>query len=640
MDPGCPSNPAFPEYKLMSHNSGAAHITEAFRLAQTFHRSGQLAQAAPLYREILKTHPAHFDSLHMLALLEYQSGRGEESIRLLDRALAIRPDAVSAMANRGNVLVAMKRYEEALDSFDRALALRSNDAELYRNRGVVLRELGRYEDALADYDRALALSPDNAEACNNRGNVLVSLSRPKDAIASFDRALALRPDLAQAHLGRGNALQKLGRYDEALTSYSRATEIRPDYAEAYSNRGNLLSELNRMEEALPSYDRALALRPDNAGGYYSRGNVLRELNRFEESLSDYERALTLRPGLIEAYAGRSILMVYLRRFKEAGEDIDRILALQPEYPEARYIDGICRLLRGDFEPGWHGYEWRRKIRQGEGMRAFTQAPWRGRDDLAGKAILLYAEQGHGDTIQFCRYAKHVADRGARVLLEVQPALKSLLARLAGPVQTLAAGEPLPSFDFHCPLMSLPLAFGTTLQTIPADVPYLAPSQAGVQAWQARLGRTNSLRVGLAWSGRSAHKNDYNRSIHLAALDPILSTGASFVSVQKEARAHDQDTLASNPQIRHFGDQLHDYDDTAALIDSLDLVITVDTSVAHLAGALGKPVWILLPYNPDWRWMLEREDSPWYPTARLFRQPQIGDWDSVIRRVAETLRKLL
>ncbi|MBK8163476.1 MAG: glycosyltransferase family protein [Gammaproteobacteria bacterium] len=582
------------------------NTVEAFRQAQALHRAGQLPQAAALYRGIVQAEPHNFDALCMLALLEYQFGRGEESLRLLDRALAVDPSSVNAICNRGNVLMAMRRHEEALASMDRALALQPGIAEVHFNRGVILQALMRQQEALAAYERALALKPGYAEAWLNRGNALETLSRTDEALASYERAAALRPELAPVHFNRGNILRKLGRKEEALESYGRVLALKPDYAEAWNNRGNVLRELNCPEAALPDIERALALRPEYADAWLNRGIILDVLSRREEALDCFRR----------------------------------VIALQPDHAEAHYCISLQRLLNGDFRQGWAEYEWRWKVADTGIPPDYPQPLWLGREDLDGRGILLHAEQGFGDTLQFCRYARLVADRGARVILQVQPSLASLLARLAGPAQIVAQGAPLPPFDLHCPLMSLPLALGTDLQSIPAGIPYLSADTAKVAAWRTRLGTGNTPRVGLAWSGRPTHRNDTNRSIRLQELAPLLDAGATFVSLQKEVREEDRASLASMPGIRHFGDALQDYDDTAALIECLDLVVTVDTSVAHLAGALGKPVWILLPSNPDWRWLLQREDSPWYPTARLFRQARINDWNNPISNVASALVEFL
>ncbi len=270
-------------------------------------------------------------------------------------------------------------------------------------------------------------------------------------------------------------------------------------------------------------------------------------------------------------------------------------------------------------------------------RSFSAPQWFGAEPIRGKTILLHAEQGLGDTLQFVRYVSRVAAQGARVVLEVQPALKDLISGIEGPAEVIARGEDLPEFDIHCPLLSLPLAFGTRLDTIPADIPYLTVPPDRITAWSSHLERSALHRVGLAWSGGRTHRNDHNRSIALTHLAPLFADPQiQFVSLQQELRDGDLEILQANPQIVHFGDELHDFADTAAVVSELDVVISVDTSVAHLAGALGKPVWILLPFAPDWRWLLDRKDSPWYPTARLFRQPKIADWDGVIECVRQEL----
>jgi Flp pilus assembly protein TadD len=435
---------------------------------------------------------------------------------------------------------------------------------------------------------------------------------------------------------RGNVLRHKKSFDAALDSYDRGLALRPDSAEVLCNRGIVLRELKRFDEALASYDRALAIRPDYADALNSRGIVLRELGRLDEALANVDRALAIRPGFAEALTSRGTTLIELKRLDEALASFRRAQAVRPDYADAHWGESFCQLLAGDFGAGWEKYEWRWRTGQAA-LRQFLQPLWLGDQDVAGKTVLLHAEQGNGDTIQFCRYATVLAERGARVVLEVQPALKSLLSCLIGVQQVVATGEPLPEFDFHCPLLSLPLACGTTLQTIPARVPYLTPAPGLVQDWRTRLA-TDGPRIGLAWSGNKQHGNDRNRSIALRRLAPLLDCGATLVSLQKGPRDDDRAWLAEHPEVLRYSD-FPDFADTAALISLLDLVISVDTSVAHLAGAMGKPVWILLPaVGLDWRWLLERDDSPWYPTARLFRQRAIGDWDSVINRVADELRK--
>ena len=609
-------------------------LAEAYAL----HQAGRLAEAEQAYNQILATQPDHFDSLHLLGIVFHQRGDHAQALRHIDRALKINPNNIPALNNRGIALRELKRFEEALASYDRALELWPGYADALLGRGSALKELKRFEEALASYDRALTLRPGLAEAHANRGNVLHALKRFEEALASYDRALALRPDLAEAHANRGSALHALERFEEALASHDRALALRPDNAEARYNRGNALHALKRFDEALADYERALALRPDYVEVLANRGITLHELKRFEAALESQDRALAVRPDYAEAFVNRGVTLHELKRFEEALASYDRALALRPDFAQAHYNEAVCRMLTGDFDRGWQKLEWGWDTEQLKNLkREFSQPLWLGSDEIAGKTILLHGVHGFGDTIQFCRYVPHVAERGARVILEIQEPLRALMGTLPGAAQIVSRGEPLPDFDLHCPLLSLPLAFGTRPATIPAQTPYLRALPQAVMDWNARLGPRQRPRIGLAWSGRPEHNNDRNRSMRLSALlSPLAGFEATYVSLQREVRADDAPVLQGRSDILHFGEDLTSYADTAALIANLDLVISVDTSVAHLAGALAKPVWILLPFIPDWRWLLDREDSPWYPTARLFRQDETRGWDSVMARVHAAL----
>lgn len=494
------------------------------------------------------------------------------------------------------------RFEEAEQLCQQILAAKSDFFDAIHLLAITESSLGKKDKALASCDRALALWPDHAEVLSNRGVILLDLKRFEEALASFDRALAARPDFAQALSNQGNALHQLNRFEEALASLDRALALRPDFAEALSNRGNTLHEMSRFDEALASLDRALLAQPDYPEALFNRGNSLCGLARFDEALASYDRALKLRP----------------------------------DYAEAHYHVALTSLLMGDFDRGWKNYERRWKTEQlRNNKRNFPQPLWLGSNEIAGKTILLHAEQGFGDTIQFCRYLPWVAQRAAQVVLEAPEPLRDLMATFAGSARIATRGEPLPNFDLHCPLLSLPLAFGTRVNTIPAATPYLCVSAPAIKKWNVKLGLRQRPRIGLAWSGRPTHRNDRNRSIELSALLPILNFAAEFVSLQRDVRPDDA-TILGRSNIMHFGEELNDFSDTAALILNLDLVISVDTSVAHLAGALAKPVWVLLPFIPDWRWLFDRNDSPWYPTARLFRQDSGRSWDDVIEHVHSAL----
>ena len=593
---------------------------------------------------MLAIQPRHFDALHLLGLIAYQTGNYSQAVELIGAAIGLNPGVAAAYSNRGLALQELKRLDEALDNYDHALRLKPDYAEAYRNRGDALQALGRPAEALDSYDRALALSPGHAEVYSNRGGALQALGRLDEALDSYDRALELEPDLAEAHRSRGNTLRKLDRLDEALDSYDRALKLRPDFAEVYGMRGNVLQALTRFDEALDSYDRALELKPDHAEAYNNRGGALQALGRLEEALDSYDRALEFKPDYAQAHSNRGNALQGQKRLYDALESYGRALKFAPDLAEAHLNLSLCRLLMGDFERGWQGYEWRWRSAPVE--KRFGKAPvfaqplWLGGQSLQGKTILLHGEQGLGDTLQFCRYATMVRDLGARVIMEVPGPLSALLNNLAGVAQLVETGRTLPEFDCHCPLLSLPLAFRTALSDLPSFDRYVASDPHKVAAWAAKLGERTRPRVGLVWSGSPVHDNDRNRSIALSDMVERLPRQYQYVSLQKETRNADREALGARADILRFEGQLDDFADTAALCELMDVVVSVDTSVAHLAGALGKPVWILLPFMPDWRWLLDREDSPWYPSARLFRQDSIGDWSGALEKVrAALLRRL-
>jgi tetratricopeptide (TPR) repeat protein len=649
-------------------------LSQLFNQAADLHRRGDFAAAERFYLQVLAAKSGHFDALQMLGLLRYQQGRFPEALALIGAALRTNPDFPPALLNYGLVLEALERPAEALASYDRALALQPDFAEALYHRGVVLRrrerpaealasleralavkpdyveahldrgyalqDLQRSADALASYDWALALRPDHARAHYNRGSVLRELQRPAEALVSFNRALALRPDYVEAFNNRGLALSQLQRPAEALASFDRALGLRPDHARALNNRGNTLQDLKRPAEALASYDKALAIQPRYAQAHYNRGIVLRDLHRPAEALASLERALAIDPSHVDALNNRGVVLRELNRPGEALASYDRALSLDPGYAEAHSNRSCLRLLLGDFERGWEEFEWRWQTPAcAPWRRDFLQPLWHDAESLTGRTILLHAEQGFGDAIQFARYAPLVAARGAEVVLEVPAPLTALFARIEGVSAVVERGEPLAAFDCHCPLLSLPLAFKTGLETIPARIPYLSAGEDRVRAWRQRLSETGMRRIGIAWAGNPSFKGDQTRSIGLARLSPLLATpGVAFFALQRDLRDGDRDILRSNPHVTPLGDAVEDFGDTAAIMAGLDLVISSDTSVAHLAGALGRPVWVLLQHVADWRWLRDRPDSPWYPSARLFRQPQLDDWESVIRQVTDALAR--
>ncbi len=640
-------------------------VRQALAQASSLQRSGRTAQAEQVCEAILRARPSEPIALQLLGVCRLQRGAFAAAEQAFAASLRVQPFQVAALTNRGIALHAMKRYEEALACYSHALALEPRQPATLNMRGLALVELARFDEALSSFDRALQIAPDLAEAWCNRGNALTQLQRLEEALASLDRAEALRPDYGQALSNRSIVLNLMRRHDEALVAADRAVALLPASAVVHRNRADALSGLSRTGEALAAYERAVELDPNDVHIVTSRAILLTVLGRHEEARRDHDRTLALlvereraiarqigaadpaaaapphlRRLLAQTHYHRGQLLTDLARFAEAIESLDTATRWQPDHVEAHVSAALNRLRLGDFEHGWAGFEWRRRRADADRiLRRFDRPDWHSDEDSNGLRVLLHAEQGFGDSIQFCRYAPLVAERGAHVCLIVQPELKSLLASLPG-VEVIGNGEALPPFERHCPLMSLPFAFHTTLQTVPARIPYLKADPASVRQWHAlleeRARESGRLpRIGAVWAGSPRHANDRARSVPLHAFRSLFGRAAQFINLNKQLVAADADTLESH-SVWCPGDLLVDFAQTAALVENLDLVVTVDTSVAHLAGALGRPVWILLGVPTDFRWMLERDDSPWYPTARLFRQRARGDWDELIRRTGAAL----
>ena len=628
----------------------AEALQALFNEGLALHQAGRLDEARERYDAVLAADPDHFDALHLKGVTCIQAGQLLRGAELIERATRIKPLVAAAHGNLANALNGLGRHEEALASCDRAIALTPDYAEAHGNKGLALYQLGRVEEALASYGRVVSLRPNLAKAHYNQAVMLRELERLEPAVASFDRAIALDPNAAEAHGGRGIALRELGRAEEALVSCGRAIALNPAYAEAHLNQAIALRELRRVEEALAAYDRAIALKLDYAEAHSNRGNALCDLQRYGEALIGYERAIALKPDYAEAYRNRGVLLMDFRRLEDAVADFDRAIALKPDYAQAHYNRAVSRLMAGDYAQGWAEYEWRWQAGQGGAARAPTAPLWLGGENLKGRTILLHAEQGLGDVLQFCRYVPKVAALGARVVLEVYPGLDRLLASLEGVNAVVVRGRRLPPHTLQTPLASLPLALGAAGPD-EGQGAYLSADPQAAAAWAARLAADGaSLRVGLCWAGGTrpdqavADAVDRRRSLPLEAFAPLAEIeGVQFYSLQKGPPAAQlAQAMArgwSGPPIIDLTEALNDFADTAALVANLDLVITCDTSTAHLAGALGKPVWILNRFDACWRWLTDRAESPWYPSARLFRQPTPADWGSVVEMVRGELAAL-
>jgi len=625
-------------WRLQLMNPAAAALETKFREASALHQQGKLADADRIYNEILRRQPNHFDALHRLAVIAAQTGQPQRSVELFRRAIKLDAKIPAVHRNLGMALFEMRRFTEALASYDRAIALKADYTECFNSRGLALRELKRPAEALAAYDKAIALRPEFAEAHLNRGLALQDLQRPTEALAAYDKAITLNSYLPEAHYGRGCVLEQLSRPAEALAAYEKAIALRPVFAEAHTGRGNILQAMRRLEEALASHDQAITLKPDFAEAHNNRSIALTYMMRLTEALASCEKAIALTPNYAEAHNNRGNILQDLKCFEEALAAYEKAIALKHDYAVAYNNRAYLLLLMGRLDEGWREHEWRKKKRDEPiASKTYDQPLWLGEENIEGKIIFVWWEQGFGDTIQFCRYAKLLEARGSRVVISVQQPLLALVNSISPTIKVLE--HDATEFDYHCPLMSLPLAFRTSLNSIPSEPRYLAADAELRLAWENRLLPKTKPRIGAVWSGSASH-GIYNRSMPLETFMALLHPGADWICLQKEINDNDVAILRQDDRLTFFGDDLRDFSDTAAVVDLLDLVITIDTSTAHLAGALGKPVWLLLPYNADWRWLLDRNDSPWYPSIRLFRQREIGNWKHVVDDVKTELRTLL
>ncbi len=535
------------------------------------------------------------------------------------------------------------------------LAAPPTSAEAHHLLGIIHAKKHDFLAAIAAYEQAIALSP-KATYYNSYGIALKARAQLQEAVAFFQKALSLSPALPSLHanlastlqhiqsapltaqdwLRRGITQQGLGLQQEALESSEQAIRCNGEMFEAWNYRGIALKGLGLFDAAIESFQQALRIAPKNPDILKNCAITLLCAERFADSSAMLTAALRISPDNPTLHFINGTLLKEWERPDAALDAFARALALDPALVEAEWRASLCHLQLGNFANGWKRFEARTRIGEWQDNSNLRSRPcWTGAEDVNGKTIYVYAEQGLGDTIQFAKYASKLSCHGVRVILSIPRVLRGLLANLPGIGEIVCEGDPLPAFDYYCPMMSLPERLALDFPAIDGR-PYLQADPESLVKWRARLGKQSTPRIGLCWSGNPAHKKDRQRSLGLAPLSSLLTGNAEYHCLQKDIRENDQQLLDQLPQIRVHSQQLADFSDTAALLSLMDLVITVDTSIAHLAGALGKEVWILLPSNPDWRWLLDRQDSPWYDSARLFRQAQYGDWNSVLDEVREAL----
>ena len=556
----------------------------------------ELAEAC--YRKILKVDPTSSEARQMLRLLGAEAGLDQASTPSLNATLTDDPGTLN---NRAGSYLAEGKIQPAIDCFRRVVELRPDSAQAHQHLGGALERLGDLQAAANSYQRAVALQPDSPDLYCHLARVLFQGGAPQSAAELYQRALALDPKRYEIYNDLGLVLTNLGNFGAAIEAFRRSLRLNPRSAKTIASLGYL---------------------------FECKGDLI-------SAADAYRDAIKLDPELVAAYGDLGFVLYGLGELAEAADCFHRLRALRPDSAEATANLGLIHLLQGDLSLGWAEYESREKVGIGDDRR-LVQRRWKG-EAFGGERILLYAEQGLGDTLQFVRYVPLVAARGGQIVLEVQPELRRLLAGTDGASYVVSRGETLPEFTWQCPLVSLPLAFGTELNTIPAKVPYVCPDPPQVAAWQKRL-QGNTRRIGLAWDGNPSMHRDRLRSIPLEQLVPLMNVPCTtFYSLQL-GPGREQVIQIPDARIVDLAADLKDFADTAAIVANLDLVISVDTSVAHLAGAMGKPVWILLNKGCDWRWLLEREDSPWYPTARLFRQTTAGEWQEVVNQIEHALRQ--
>ena len=592
----------------MENNKFPADFNRDFSLAVQLHRAGELPKAAIIYKKLLAYSPSNSQILSLLGTVELFENNLDSGIELLKKSLKINPNQKDVRINYSNALILLGRLDEALESSDEAVRLSPNDFDLIKARAILLYDLKRPNEALESYNKAILINQNDPDVFNNRAVIL----------------------------------QELNQMDLALESYNKAISINSNDPEMFNNRAALFKKLKKFDLALESCKASINLDSKNSAVYFTRGNIYLELCQLDKALTDYDTSISLNPTNPECHLNRGVLLGALRKYREAIESFDQTIFLQKDCSEAYANKAIFKLLLGDYKEGWSLYEWRWKVEDRPIRIHSSQHLWLGERSLENKTLLIYFEQGFGDLIQFSRYANMAINLGAKVIFEVPRNMTSMLSTLEGSVEIIEFGNPLPNYDYEIPLMSLPLAFGTELTSIPNKMPYLFADEIKKYDWKRILGAKEIPKIGICWSGSRGHKLDAypwsRRYISFEKINCLFELPFEFHVLQTEFR--DDDVVEERFENVYFHQNvLLNFSDTAALIENLDLVISVDTSVAHLAGALGKPVWITLPYSADYRWMIDRNDSPWYPTARLFRQSISGDWDSVIKEVQSELVKL-
>lgn len=609
------------------------------------HRAGKLAEAHALYHKILEQNPLHADSLNLLGLIAMRAGDNATAVDLIGKAISIREDAPPFHFNIAAAYINQSKLPEAARHYERAIALNPDYAEALSNLGYVYIQQKKYDQAIERLNKAIDLNPNYAHARNNLGIALKEQGKFDEAIPCFEKALQLKPDFIQAHNNLGLILRYQRKPAEAIEHYMIALGHNPNYIEARNNLGNALRDLGKLEEAKAEFERVIHLKPDTHEAQSNLGNVYKDLGQHELAIAHYNKAIEANPNFATAYFNVATSKHETRHLDEAMACYERALAIQPDYGDALWNQSLLLLLKGDYEKGWKQYE-QRWLKKDMPFHGYDKPLWDGAR-FDGKTILLHGEQGLGDSLQFIRYAKPVKRQGGKVIVVCPPTLQRIFESIEEIDQVVPEGAPIPDYDLQAPLLSLPMIFKTTLETIPAEVPYLSAPQDLMNAWAERLRPYTNLKVGLVWAGNprkfhaESHAIDRRRSMTLEQFAPLANIpNVTLFSLQKGEPAQQAKNPPHGMTLIDFMDEIDDFAGTAALIANIDLIVSVDTSVVHMAGALAKPVWMLSRFDGCWRWLLDRDDSPWYPTMRLFRQTKAGEWQPVIKDVQKALAKFV
>jgi tetratricopeptide (TPR) repeat protein len=612
-------------------------------LGVAYRNMNELDPAAECFEEALRIDPEFVDSYYNLGNLCQERGQCDLGAEYYRRAIQLRPSHTGAWNGSGECLLTLGRRDEAIEAFRNAVTHDPNHVDAHRHLGILLRAQGRTEDALRHLRRVVELEPASGEAHNDVGAMLLDMDRTAEAESWFRQALKITPKFPEAWLNLGRALRKLRRATEAESCFRQVVELWPDSVEAQEDLGIALGDQSRMDEAFACFHHALRMAPERAETYYNIGHAMLLESRFAEALEPLQHSVKLKPNFPEAW--NNMGGCFLGQGTTHGDDTDldeaerwykRAIELKPMYAEAHANLALLHLLRGRFEEGWKEWEWRWRGKENE-LHRYQRPLWRG-EPLEGKTILLHTEGGLGDTLQFVRYAQLLRDRGARVVLQCPKALLAVLSGCSGVDLLVNDAQQIPDFDLHAPLMSVPGIAGTTSASIPADVPYIFADAERTAFWKDQLSSSDGLKVGIAWQGNPEYVGDQRRSVPLSYFEPLAKIpGVRLLSLQTGRGREQLEKVGAEWKINDLGLPLSE---TAAVMMNLDLIVTSDTAIAHLAGALARPTWLAVCCTPDWRWLLRRADSPWYPTMRLFRQPGLDQWPAVFASMAAQMQTLL